>query len=73
GEELYEKLRKRAQDLGIVVSPDDAALALRGLRTLGVRLRQEAESALTIARWLEARPEVAQVLCPMLPGSPGHD
>ncbi|WP_334186311.1 cystathionine beta-lyase [Novosphingobium sp.] len=70
---LYEKLRKRSQDLGIVVSPDDAALALRGLRTLGVRLRQEAESALKIARWLENRPEVAQVLCPMLPGSPGHE
>ncbi|KPH60311.1 cystathionine beta-lyase [Novosphingobium sp. ST904] len=73
GEELYGKLRERAQQLGIVVSPDDAALALRGLRTLGVRLRQEAESALRIAQWLDARPEVAQVLCPMLPSSPGHD
>lgn len=73
GPELYAKLRQRAQQLGIVVSPDDAALALRGLRTLHVRLKQESESALAIARWLCAREEVAQVLCPMLPGAPGHE
>ena len=72
GEELYQKLRRRAQTLGQVVSPDDAALALRGLRTMGVRLDRETASAITIARWLEGRPEVARVLCPMLPGSPGH-
>jgi len=72
-EELYGKLRRRAQDLGIVVSPDDAALALRGLRTLGVRLRQEAESALKIARGLGTRPEVAKGRCAMLPGWPGHE
>lgn len=73
GPDLYAKLRKRAQALGQVVSPDDAALALRGLRTMGVRLERETASALEIARWLEARPEVARVLCPMLPGSPGHE
>lgn len=73
GPELYARLRQRAQQLGVVVSPDDAALALRGLRTLHVRLQQETETALRIAQWLSARPEVAQVLCPMLPGAPGHD
>ncbi|KMS50843.1 cystathionine beta-lyase [Novosphingobium barchaimii LL02] len=73
GPELYAKLRQRAQQLGTVVSPDDAALTLRGLRTLHLRLRHEADSALAIARWLNERPEVAQVLCPMLPGAPGHD
>ncbi|WP_260923726.1 cystathionine beta-lyase [Novosphingobium sp. 9] len=73
GADLYAKLRARAQQLGNVVSPDDAALALRGLRTLDVRLRQETASALKIAEWLAQRPEVAQVLCPMLPGAPGHD
>ncbi|MFA7587299.1 MAG: PLP-dependent transferase, partial [Novosphingobium sp.] len=52
---------------------DDAALALRGLRTMGVRLNRTTASALTIAQWLVQRPEVARVLCPMLPGSPGHD
>lgn len=71
--EWYPELRKTAQALGHVVSPDDAALALRGLRTMGVRLEREAASALTIARWLETQPKVAKVLCPMLPGSPGHD
>lgn len=73
GPELYAKLRQRAQQLGTVVSPDDAALTLRGLRTLHLRLRHEADSALAIAEWLNERPEVAQVLCPMLPGAPGHD
>lgn len=73
GSELYARLRQRAQQLGTVVSPDDASLALRGLRTLDVRLKQETASALEIARWLSKRPEVARVLCPMLPGAPGHD
>jgi cystathionine beta-lyase len=66
-------LRRRAQSLGQVVSPDDAALALRGLRTLGIRLQRETSSALEISKWLESRAEVARVLCPMLPGAPGHD
>lgn len=73
GAEWYRKLRLRSQGLGVVVSPDDAALMLRGLRTMKVRLDAETAAALTIARWLEARPEVARVLCPMLPDAPGHD
>ena len=62
-----------AQQLGHVVSPDDAALALRGLRTMGVRLERETATALALAQWLDARDDVAHVLCPMLPGAPGHD
>jgi cysteine-S-conjugate beta-lyase len=73
GAELYGQLRLKSQSLGQVVSPDDAALALRGLRTLGVRLGRETASALEIAEWLAGRPEVAHVLCPMLPGAPGHE
>ncbi len=73
GEQWYAKLRSRAQGLGQVVSPDDAALATRGLRTMAVRLDRCTQSALTVAQWLETRPEVARVLCPMLPGSPGHE
>lgn len=73
GEKLYKRLRIAAQQLGQVVSPDDAALALRGLRTMGVRLKREAASALALAEWLAERPEVAEVRCPMLPGTPGHD
>ena len=72
GAEWYGKLRQTAQLTGQVVSPDDAALALRGLRTMGLRLRQETASALTLATWLQSRDEIAHVLCPMLPGSPGH-
>jgi cystathionine beta-lyase len=73
GEDWYRKLRRRAQALGQVVSPDDAALALRGLRTLGVRLEKQTASALEVSRWLRDRPEIAAVLYPVLPGAPGHD
>lgn len=73
GPELYARLRRTAQALGQVVSPDDAALVLRGLRTLKTRLKQETSSALEIAAWLRDRPEIALVMCPMLPGSPGHE
>ena len=72
-EPLYTKLRRHSQAMGQVVSPDDAALALRGLRTMGVRLERETQSALTIAEWLCAQPQVSAVLCPMLPGTSGHD
>ncbi|MFM9936382.1 MAG: trans-sulfuration enzyme family protein, partial [Novosphingobium sp.] len=51
GAEWYRKLRLRAQGLGNVVSPDDASLMLRGLRTMGVRLAHETASALAIAEW----------------------
>lgn len=73
GKRWYARLRQTAQALGHVVSPDDAALAARGLRTMGVRLERSTASALQIAHWLSGRSEVAQVLCPMLPDSPGHD
>lgn len=73
GADHYEAIRQMAQALGQVVSPDDAALVSRGLRSMEVRLRQETASALQIAEWLAARDDVAHVLCPMLPGAPGHD
>ena len=60
------------EDLGWRVSPDDAWLALRGLRTLPLRYGEQGRSALRVAEWLQARPEVARVLYPPLPGSPGH-
>jgi cysteine-S-conjugate beta-lyase len=71
--EYYPRLRKRSLLLGQQASPDDCALALRGLRTMGVRLERSSASALTIAKWLQGRSEVATVLCPMLPGTMGHD
>ena len=72
-ERHYRRLRLTAQQLGQHVSPDDAALALRGLRTMPLRLERTAASALEVAQWLAQRKEVAHVLCPMLPGSPGHE
>jgi cysteine-S-conjugate beta-lyase len=68
----WEALRDTVQVLGQYVSPDDAYLATRGLRTLAVRLRQHQESALEIAHWLRAHPQVAQVLHPALAECPGH-
>src|SRR3989440_247494 len=58
--------------LGVCAGPDDVFLALRGLRTLSVRLEQHQRSALEMARWLAARPEVVRVLHPALESDPGH-
>lgn len=69
---LWQKLRSMTYLLGQCVSPDDAWLASRGLRTMAVRLAQHQESAIRVARWLQGRPEVARVLHPALPGDPGH-
>jgi cystathionine beta-lyase len=60
------------EDMGWFVSPDDAFLALRGLRTLRVRLAQHEASGLEVARWLAAQPEVSRVLHPALPDFPDH-
>lgn len=68
----WKALDHTARAFGQYVSPDDAYLAARGLRTLGVRLRQHQESALKVARWLEAQPQVAKVLHPALESCPGH-
>ena len=68
----WEKVRMTATILGQYASPDDCWLTLRGLRTMGVRLKEQMESAIQVAHWLRQRPEVAQVLHPALPGAPGH-
>jgi cystathionine beta-lyase len=60
------------RELGVCAGPDDVFLALRGLRTLSVRLAQHQRSGLEMARWLAARPEVLRVLHPALEGDPGH-
>jgi cystathionine beta-lyase len=71
-EQRFERLQATAWDLGHAVSPDDAWLASRGLRTMAVRLRQHEEAALKVARWLKEQPEVGLVLHPALPDCPGH-
>lgn len=58
--------------LGHCSSGDEAYLALRGLRTLAVRLKRHQESATELAAWLKTRPEVARVLYPVLHDDPGH-
>ena len=60
------------EDLGWRVTPDDAWLALRGLRTLPLRYQEQARSARIVADWLCARPEIHEVRYPALPGSRGH-
>lgn len=68
----FGTVRQTAHLLGQMVSPDDAWLAARGLRTLGVRLCQHEESALAVARWLARQEDVARVLHPALAACPGH-
>jgi len=71
-EALYLPIRSLVAEQGNSVSPDDAYLALRGLRTMAVRLERHQQSALRVAEWLQGRPEVARVLYPALPSDPGH-
>ena len=70
--QTWPLLKDAALSLGQRASPDDCFLALRGLRTLGVRMKQHETSALAVAQWLEKRPEVQRVLYPALTGDPGH-
>lgn len=71
-EQFYERLQTGAWDLGHAVSPDDAWLASRGIRTMALRLNQHQESALRIAHWLKEQPQVGRVLHPALADCPGH-
>ncbi len=69
---LYDGVRSTVAELGICISADDAYLALRGMRTLGLRLERHQRNALRVAEWLRGRREVARVLYPALPDDPGH-
>ncbi len=72
-ESTYQRLGATQQLLGCAASPDDCSLALRGMKTLAVRLEKVEISALTIAQWLSSRPEVERVLHPALASCPGHE
>jgi cysteine-S-conjugate beta-lyase len=65
-------MQRAHEDLGLCAGPEDCFLALRGLRTLAVRLERHRNSALEVAAWLAEQPQVARVLHPGLPGHPGH-
>jgi len=70
---LYQQLGATQQLLGSAASPDDCSLALRGMRTMAVRLKHIEASALQVAGWLAGRPEIERVLHPAIEGSPGHE
>ncbi len=72
-ERCLEQLREQSYLMGQMVDADTAYVASRGLRTMGIRLKQHAESSLRIAEWLQSRPEVARINHPALPGSKGHE
>lgn len=67
-----ERLAVTHHEIGLTLASDEAFLALRGLRTLSVRLKRHQENAMALANWLAARPEVARVLYPALESDPGH-
>ncbi len=69
----WELIRGTALALGQFASPDDCWLALRGVRTMAVRLERQMASGIAVASWLRTRPEVAEVLHPALPGARGHE
>lgn len=71
-EQWWLPVRDTVADLGFSTSADDCYLALRGLRTLAVRLRHQQEAGLRVARWLRDQPGVLRVLHPALPDDPGH-
>jgi len=72
-EAVFPRMHRLWTDMGVTASGDDCFLALRGLRTLALRLERHTASALTIATWLRERPEVAEVIFPALPGARGHE
>ena len=72
-ETAWRRLGATHQLVGCAASPDDCSLALRGMKTLAVRLKAIEDTALTLARWLSERPEIERVLHPALPSCPGHE
>lgn len=70
---LFERLGETHQILGCAASPDDCSLALRGMKTMAVRLKQVERSALELAQWLSGLREIERVLHPALPSCPGHE
>ena len=68
----WQGLKEATYRLGQHAAPDDCALALRGLRTLRLRLSRHGDNGLAVARWVQTHPAVERVIHPALPGDPGH-
>ncbi|KQP30099.1 cystathionine beta-lyase [Methylobacterium sp. Leaf102] len=71
-QKYWPALHRTFEHFAMCAGPEDVFLALRGLRTMALRLREHGAQGLAMARWLQARPEVARVLHPALPEDPGH-
>ena len=71
-EEHWLTVRRTVARYGFGVSPDDCYQALRGFRTIGVRMKQQMANALAVARWLQKRSDVKRVMYPALEDDPGH-
>ena len=69
----WDKLREHSYLMGQMVDADSAYTTARGIRTLGVRLKQHHESSLKVAKWLSEHPQVKAVYHPALPSCPGHE
>lgn len=72
-EDCYERLKFVQNAVGATCSPLDCYLAIRGMKTLGVRMRAHAENAMKVATWLESHPKIDRVLYPGLASSPHHE
>ena len=72
-DELVEQMTYLQNAIGSVAGPFDSYLALRGVKTLALRMRQHNESAMTIANWLEQHPKVDKVIFPGLESHPQHE
>ena len=69
----WPRLRATYDEMAVCPGPEDVFLALRGLRTMTLRLKEHERQAIELAAWLRGRPEVKEVLHPALPGAPGHE
>ena len=72
-EDQFQAIKGMQSTLGSRSGPDECYLALRGIRTLSVRMERHQKNALQVATWLQSRPEVTRVLYPALPDDPGHE
>ena len=72
-QDLADRFLDAHNELGQCAGPDDIYLGLRGMRTLDARLERHQRNGLVVAEWLSARPEVAEILYPALPGAAGHE
>lgn len=70
--ETWPQFKDAFETMGLFAGPDDMYLGLRGLRTIDVRMERHMKSAISVADWLRARPEVETVLHPALSNAPGH-